>query len=115
MNSNTAAILKDDYAGFIGGHNGNMRLSKKSGEEAMLDKKTLFIVAAILASSVFVTGGMFIFADRLDRRFELESGIAGLKAENAKLEVLLDQALKTLHHERLLHFGTKSDDMEGRK
>ena len=91
-----------------------MRLSKKSGEEAMLDKKTLFIVAAILASSVFVTGGMFIFADRLDRRFELESGIAGLKAEKAKLEALLDEALKTLHHERLMHFDSASDASEGR-
>jgi len=81
----------------------------------MLDKKTLLIVAAIVLSTVVVTGGMFILAERFDRRFDLESEIAEIKAEKAELEAMLDQALKTLHHERLLHFGTTSADMEGRK
>ena len=81
----------------------------------MLDKKTLLIVAVIVLSTVVVTGGMFILAERFDRRFDLESEIAEIKAEKAELEAMLDQALKTLHHERLLHFGTTSADMEGRK
>ena len=71
----------------------------------MLDKKTLLIVAAIVLSTVVVTGGMFILAERFDRRFALESEIAELKAEKAGLEAIPDQALKTLHHERLLHFN----------
>ena len=81
----------------------------------MFDKKTLVIVASILLSTVVIIGGMFIVAERFDRRIELESEISELKTEKAQLEVLLDQALKTLHHERLLHFGTTSNDMEGRK
>ncbi len=81
----------------------------------MFDKKTLVIVASILLSTVVIIGGMFIVAERFDRRIELESEISELKTENAELEALLDQALKTLHHERLLHFGTTSPDMEGRK
>ena len=81
----------------------------------MLDRKTLIIIAAVLLSTVAIIGSMFTIADRFDRRIELESEISELKAENAQLEVLLDQALKTLHHERLLHFGTKSYDREGRK
>lgn len=43
---------------------------------------------------------------------EFEAKIADLQAENSKLEVLLDQALKTLHHERLMHFGIVSQDKE---
>lgn len=81
----------------------------------MLDRKTLIIIAAVLLSTVVIIGGMFTIAERFDRRLELETKISELKTENAQLEVLLDQALKTLHHERLLHFGTTSPDMEGRK
>ena len=81
----------------------------------MFDKKTLVIVASILLSTVVIIGAMFTIAERFDRRLELESEISELKTEKAQLEVLLDQALKTLHHERLLHFGTTSADMEGMK
>lgn len=81
----------------------------------MLDKKTLLIVAAVFFSTVVIIGGMFTLAERFDRRIELESEISELKAEKAELDALLDQALKTLHHERFLHFGTTSSDMEGRK
>ena len=81
----------------------------------MLDRKTLIIIAAVLLSTVVIIGAMFTIAERFDRRFDLETKISELKTENAQLEVLLDQALKTLHHERLLHFGTTSLDMEGRK
>ena len=81
----------------------------------MLDRKTLIIIAAVLLSTVVIIGGMFTIAERFDRRIELESKISELKTENAQLEILLDQAIKTLHHERLLHFGTTSPDMEGRK
>ncbi len=81
----------------------------------MLDRKTLIIIAAVLLSTVAIIGSMFTIAERFDRRFDLETKISELKAENAQLEILLDQALKTLHHERLLHFGTTSPDMEGRK
>jgi len=81
----------------------------------MLDRKTLIIIAAVLLSTVVIIGGMFTIAERFDRRIELESKISELKTENAQLEILLDQALKTLHHERLMHFGTTSVDMEVRK
>jgi hypothetical protein len=64
---------------------------------------------------VVIIGGMFIFAERFDRRIELKSEIAELKTEKAELEGLLDQTLKTLHHERPMHFGTTSPEMEGRK
>ena len=84
-------------------------------EAIMLDRKTLIIIAAVLLSTVVIIGGMFTIAERFDRRIELESKISELKAENAQLEILLDQALKTLHHERLMHFGTTSVDMEVRK
>jgi cell division protein ZapA (FtsZ GTPase activity inhibitor) len=81
----------------------------------MPDKKPLLIVAVILLSAAVIIGAMFTIAELFDRRLELESNISELKTEKAQLEVLLDQALKTLHHERLLHFGTTSNDMEGRK
>ncbi len=81
----------------------------------MPDKKPLLIVAVILLSAAVIIGAMFTIAERFDRRLELESNISELKTEKAQLEVLLDQVLKTLHHERLLHFGTTSNDMEGRK
>ena len=81
----------------------------------MLDRKTLTIIVAVLLSTVVIIGGMFTIAERFDRRIELESEISELKIEKAELEVLLDQALKTLHHERLMHFGTTSADMEVRK
>ena len=84
-------------------------------EAIMLDRKTLIIIAAVLLSTVVIIGGMFTIAERFDRRIELESKISELKTENAQLEILLDQALKTLHHERLMHFGTTSVDMEVRK
>lgn len=76
----------------------------------MIDKKILLIVAAVLLSTVVIIGGMFTIAERFDRRIELESEIAELKTENAKLEALLDQTLKTLHHERVMHFGEVSGD-----
>ena len=42
---------------------------------------------------------------RLEASGKLQEEVQVLRAENAKLEALLDQALKTLHHERLMHFG----------
>ena len=81
----------------------------------MPDKKTLLILAVTLLSAAVIIGSMFTIAERFDRRIDLESEISELKAENAQLEVLLDQTIKTLHHERLLHFGTTSNDLEGRK
>ena len=74
----------------------------------MLDKKTLLIFTAILLSTAVIIGSMFTITERFDRRYELESLIAELRAENVKLEALLDQALKTLHHERVMHFGKKN-------
>ena len=81
----------------------------------MPDKKTMLIVAVTLLSAAVIIGSMFTIAERFDRRIELESKISELKSENAQLEALLDQTLKTLHHERLLHFGTTSPDTEVRK
>ena len=71
----------------------------------MLDKKTLLIFTAILLSTAVIIGSMFTITERFDRRYELESLVAELRAKNVKLEALLDQALKTLHHERVMHFG----------
>jgi len=84
-------------------------------ETMMFDRKTLIIIAAVLLSTVVIIGATFTIAERFDHRLELESKISELKTEKAQLEALLDQALKTLHHERLLHFGTTSPEMEGRK
>jgi len=81
----------------------------------MPDKKNMLIVAVTLLSAAVIIGSMFTIAERFDRRIELESKISELKSENAQLEALLDQTLKTLHHERLLHFGTTSPDTEVRK
>lgn len=75
----------------------------------------MLIVAVTLLSAAVIIGSMFTIAERFDRRIELETKISELKSENAQLEALLDQTLKTLHHERLLHFGTTSNDLEGRK
>jgi hypothetical protein len=76
----------------------------------MLDKKTLLIFTVILLSTTIIIGSMFTITERFDRRYVLESRIAELRAENMKLEALLDQALKTLHHERMMHFGEVSGD-----
>ena len=75
----------------------------------------MLIIAVTLLSAAVIIGAMFTIAERFDRRIDLESEISELKIEKAELEVLLDQALKTLHHERLMHFGTTSVDMEVRK
>ena len=49
--------------------------------------------------------------ERIEQRLERQS--FEYRIENVKLEALLDQALKTLHHERLMHFGEISGDEEG--
>lgn len=76
----------------------------------MLDKKTLLIFTAIILSTAVIIGSMFTIAERFDRRYELEARIAELRSKNVKLETLLDQALKTPHHERLMHLGEVSGD-----
>ena len=76
----------------------------------MLDKKTLLIFTAIILSTAVIIGSMFTIAERFDRRYELEARIAELRSKNVKLETLLDQALKTPHHERLMHFREVSGD-----
>jgi len=67
----------------------------------MIDRHTLALVAAIAAAGAMISGAIL----RLEASGKLEEEVQVLRAENAKLEALLDQALKTMHHERLLHFG----------
>ncbi|NCC62240.1 MAG: hypothetical protein EOM12_15175 [Verrucomicrobiae bacterium] len=62
---------------------------------------SLRLVAAIAAAGAMISGAIL----RLERSGKLQDEIQVLRAENAKLEALLDQALKTLHHERLMHLG----------
>jgi hypothetical protein len=56
------------------------------------------IAAAILAGAVLIAGSILWTAPRAER-------IDALRVELSKTENLLEQALRQLHHERLLHFG----------
>ena len=56
------------------------------------------IAAAILAGAVLIAGAILWTAPRAER-------IDALRVELSKTELLLEQALRQLHHERLLHFG----------
>lgn len=56
------------------------------------------IAAAILAGAVLIAGSILWTAPRAER-------IDALRVELSKTELLLEQALRQLHHERLLHFG----------
>ena len=68
----------------------------------MIGRHTLPLVAAIAAPGAMISGTIL----RLERSGQLCKMIFKvLRAEKARLEALLDQALKTLHHERLMHFG----------
>lgn len=67
----------------------------------MIDRHTLALVAAIAAAGAMISGAIL----RLERSGKLQEEVQILRVENAKLEALLDQALKTLHHERLMHLG----------
>lgn len=64
----------------------------------MIDRHTLALVAA---AGAMISGAIL----RLERSGKLQDEIQVLRTENAKLEALLDQALKMLHHERLMHLG----------
>ncbi len=72
-------------------------------------RHTLALVAAIAAAGAMISGAIL----PLERSGKLQDEVQVLRVENAKLEALLDQALKTLHHERLMHFGEISGDEEG--
>lgn len=74
-----------------------------------ISRHTLALVAAVAAAGAMISGAIL----RLERSGKLQEEVQVLRSENAKLEVLLDQALKTLHHERLMHFGEISGDEEG--
>lgn len=67
----------------------------------MLDRHTLALVAAIAAAGAMISGAIL----RLERSGQLQEDIQVLRVENAKLEALLDQALKRMHHERLMRLG----------
>ena len=60
------------------------------------------IAAAILAGAVLIAGSIIWTAPRVER-------IDALRVELSNTELLLEQALRQLHHERLLHF----DDAAG--
>ncbi len=71
---------------------------------SMIDRHTIALVAAIAAAGVMISGAIL----RFERSGKLQDEVQVLRVENAKLEALLDQALKMLHHERLMHFGEEN-------
>lgn len=75
----------------------------------MLDRHTFALAAATAAAGAMISGAIL----RLEASGVLQDEIQVLRAENDKLEALLDKALKMLHHERLMHFGEISGDEEG--
>ncbi len=62
----------------------------------------------LLAGCILIAGSILYTGPKNDE-------ILSLREEVVKLEVMLDSTLQTLHRERLMHFGTTSADMEGRK
>lgn len=74
----------------------------------MLKKDTLAIVAAVIIAALIIGGSILHLSGRL---FEHSEALA-LRAVLARTEAMLDGALRTLHHERLMHFGTFDADAE---
>lgn len=67
-------------------------------KKTAMSKDVMGIIMAILAAAVLIAGAI------------LWTGVRGeemryLRGEMLKTEALLDSALKTLHHERIFHFG----------
>ena len=67
-------------------------------QKMAMSKDAMGIIMAILAAAVLIAGAV------------LWTGVRGeemryLRGELIKTEALLDSALKTLHHERMFHFG----------
>lgn len=62
------------------------------------------IIAAILASGTMISGTILWSRDRREELLHLREQVYMLRTELAKRDALLDQALSTLHHERLHHF-----------
>jgi hypothetical protein len=56
------------------------------------------IACAIIAAGLIVAGAIVWTSPRKEE-------VLYLRGEVVKLEALLETALKTMHHERLLHFG----------
>lgn len=67
-------------------------------QKTAMSKDAMGITTAILAAAVLIAGAI------------LWTGVRGeemryLRGELLKTEALLDSTLKTLHHERMFHFG----------
>lgn len=72
-----------------------------------MNKHYIGIIGAILAGTVLIAGSILYTGPKNEE-------ILSLREEVVKLEVLLDSTLQILQHERLVHFGMVSDDMQGR-
>ena len=72
-----------------------------------MNKHYIGIIGAILAGTVLIAGSILYTGPKSEE-------ILSLREEVVKLEVLLDSTLQILQHERLVHFGMVSDDMQGR-
>ena len=70
--------------------------------------------SAIIASIVifWMMGSVLLSGTRSDMITVLEREVSKLTTEKTALEAQLDTALRILHHERLMHFGIASADVE---
>jgi len=64
----------------------------------------LGIIAAILAVGTMISGTIIWSAEKREELLHLREQVYMLRTELAKRDALLNQALSTLHHERLHHF-----------
>ena len=74
----------------------------------MLKNDTMAIVAAIVFAALIIGGSILHLRSGLTDFAE----VPALRSELAKTEAMLDSALRRLHHERLLHFGTLDTNAE---
>ena len=65
---------------------------------------TLGIIAAIIGTGIMISGAI-LWTGGQGNDEEHYYEILRLRGELIKMETMLDSAMKTLQHERLLHFG----------
>jgi hypothetical protein len=78
-------------------------------------KAFLLSMSSAIIASIFVAwmiGSVLLSGARSDMITVLEREVSSLTTEKAALEAQLDTALRILHHERLMHFGIASRDVE---